>query len=67
MQVKHVKSAVVAAWVLGLAAVAVSGEVTSATGWMFLVGLGVLPPLVLLRMWHQPAQTMSESIREVLR
>jgi hypothetical protein len=67
MQLNHLKSAVVGAWVLGLAAVALSFEVTSASGWMFLVGLGLLPPLVLLRMWRQPGQTMSESIHEVLR
>ena len=67
MQLNHLKSAIVGAWVLGLSAVALSFEVTSASGWMFLVGLGLLPPLVLLRMWRQPVQTMSESIHEVLR
>jgi len=34
---------------------------------MLLVAAGLLPPIMLVRMWHQPLQTMSESIREVLK
>ena len=46
---------------------AVSLNVRSASNWILLFGSGVLPPLMLLRMWHPPAQAMSESIREVLK
>jgi hypothetical protein len=67
MQFDHMKSAIVGGWVLGLCATAVSFGVDSARGWMLLVGLGLLPPVMLFRVWHQPAQTMSESIREVLK
>jgi hypothetical protein len=67
MQLKHMKTAVVVAWVLMCGVLAVSLNVSSASSWILLVGLGVLPPLLLLRMWHPPAQTMSESIREVLK
>jgi hypothetical protein len=31
------------------------------------VGSGVLPPLVLLLLWRPPAQTISETIRELLK
>ena len=54
-------------WVLGSGAIAASFGVDSATGWMLLVGLGLLPPLLLFRMWPQPAQTMSKSSREVIK
>jgi hypothetical protein len=64
---QQVKTALVGVWVLGLATTAVSFGAASATGWMLLVGLGLLPPLMLFRMGPQPAQTMSESIREVLK
>jgi hypothetical protein len=67
MQRENVKSAIVGGWVLGLGAIAVSFGVDSAKGWMLLVGLGVVPPLMLFRMWRQPAPTMSESIHEVLK
>ena len=67
MQPKHMKTAVVGAWVLGLAAIALMVNVSSVGGWMLLVGLGVLPPFMLLRLWREPAQTTSESIRSALR
>ena len=46
---------------------AVSLDVSSASSWIIMIGSGVLPPLMLLRMWHVPAQTLSESIHEVLK
>ena len=61
MQREHVKTAIVGGWVLALGAAAASFGVGSATGWMLLVGLGLVPPLMLFRMWRQPAPTMSES------
>jgi hypothetical protein len=67
MQLQHMKTAVAGAWVLGAGAIALSVNVSSASGWMVLIGLGVLPPLLLMRMWQQPVPTMSESIREVLK
>jgi hypothetical protein len=53
--------------VLALGAAGASFGVGSATGWMLLVGLGLVPPLMLFRMWRQPAPTMSESIYQVLK
>ena len=67
MQLEHVKTAIVGGWVLGLGTIAVSFGVGSATGWMLLLGLGLIPPVMLFRMWHQPAQSMSQSIHEVLK
>ena len=61
MQLEHMNTAVVVAWVLTWGVIAVSLNVSSAS-WILLFGSGVLPPLMLLRMWHPPAQTMSESI-----
>jgi hypothetical protein len=31
---------------------------------LMLVGFGLLPPLAILLLWNEPAQTMSESINE---
>jgi hypothetical protein len=67
MQLKHMKTAVVFVWVLMCGVMALSLNVSSVSSWLLLVGFGVLPPLLLSRMWHPPAQTMSESIREVLK
>ena len=67
MQVQHKKIAVALAWVLACGVVAWLVNVSSTTGWIELVGAAVVPPFVLFRMWRPPAQTMSESIHEVLK
>ena len=60
------KIALVAAWLLGLAALAFLVNLSS-TGWTLLLALALLPPLIVTRLWHHPAHTMSQKIREVLR
>jgi hypothetical protein len=65
MQLNYLKAAILGGWVLGLGAIAVASNLYPASGWMLLVGL--IPPLLLVRVWHQPPQTISENIREVLK
>jgi hypothetical protein len=67
MQPKHVKTAIIGAWVLACGVMALLLDVSSGSGWAILIASVVVPPLVLLQMWRPPAQTMSESIREVLK
>ena len=67
MQTEHIKWAIVGGWVLGLAAIAFSVNLSSVIGWILLVGLGLVPPVMLLRMWQQPPQTISESIQEAIK
>jgi hypothetical protein len=44
----------------------VSG-VTSPSGWTVLTALALLPAGAMLTLWHDPAQTMSESIQQARR
>jgi hypothetical protein len=67
MQHEHMKIAVGGAWVLACSVMALSVGVNSASGWIVLVALGLLPPLMLYRLWRPPARTISESIHEVLK
>ena len=67
MQLDSIKALIVGAWVLGVGVIALSVNLTSATGWSILVGLGLLPPIIMLRMWKQPELTTSERIREAIR
>ena len=69
MQIDFMKKAIIGGWVLGLGVLAFSVNLTSLGGWTVLVGLGVLPPLVMLKMWNPPgpAMTMSESIRDAIK
>lgn len=64
---KHANTAIVAGWILGLGTIALSTTLASATGWTLLLGWGLLPPLLLIRLHKQQEQTLSESIREALR
>lgn len=67
MQLESIKALIVGAWVLGVGVIALSVNLTSSTGWSILVGLGLLPPIIMLRMWKQPEQSTSERIREAIR
>ncbi len=67
MQLERMKKAIVGTWGLAWAIMAMTIHVDSMRNWAMLVGLGVVPPLMLLRMWRQPAPTMSESIHAVLK
>ena len=67
MPLEYVKNGIAGAWIVGLVIVAAVLEVSTVLGWTVLVVLGLLPPLVVMRLWNPPAQTTSESIRNVLR
>lgn len=69
MQTELMKKATIGGWVLGLGILAFAVNMTSVGAWTVLVGLGVLPPLVMLKMWNPPgpAQSMSESIRDAIK
>ena len=63
MTFEDMKIAVVIAWALIWSVIAVS-LVSSVSTWILVVGAGVLPPLMILRMWHPPARTVFARIRE---
>ena len=62
MKPEEMKIAVVIAWALIWSVIAVS-LVSSPSNWILLVGLGVLPALMILRMWHPTTQTVFARIR----
>ncbi len=66
MTFADMKIAVLIAWTLVWSVIAVS-LVTSVSNWILLVGSGVLPPLMMLWMWHAPAQAVPVGIREARR
>lgn len=54
-------------WVFAVCAAGVLGHLTSPSAWAVLAALAALPPLVTMRLWNDPAPSMSESIQKVLR
>ena len=66
MKLQYKKAICAAAWVCIVCSVGLLVQLTSRTAWIVIAALAVLPPLVMMRYWNDPPQSMSESIREVL-
>ena len=67
MQTDYVKATLMGVWIL---AVGVLGYVLGATffvGWTVLAAMALTPPVIMMRLWCAPSQSMSESIREAIR
>lgn len=67
MKLEKASVVTAAAWVLAGAAFVPFVHPGSAAGWTLLVGVGVIPPCMLLWLWRRPARTMSESIRDAIK
>jgi hypothetical protein len=64
MKLAHLKGTIVAVWLIAMFVVSVAADVTSRQAWAVLAGFALLPPLVMLRWWQHPPQTLSESIHK---
>ena len=63
MTLQNIKMIVSGVWMLTALVIAIVTDVSWLAG-IAIAALGVLPPLALLLWWNEPAQTMSESIRQ---
>lgn len=62
MTIQRKKTLLGAVWVLAALTLALTGDGLTFTRAMLFVGLGLVPPLVMLVLWNPPTQTLSESI-----
>ena len=53
-------------WLLGMVVIAYGANL-SAANWIALVSFTVIPPIAMWRFWHDPPQTISESIQQARR
>lgn len=67
MNLEYIKRRVAPAWILGAGLVGLAANVSSIPASVILAVLGFGPPLIMLMLWHEPPQTVSESIEKVLR
>ena len=67
MHRNHAKTAIVAGWILGLGTIVWATSLASSSGWALLLGWGLLPPLLLIRLRKQQQPNLSEIIQEALR
>ena len=59
MDNNYTKGALVAGWVVALAAIAIATDVSRSASWFAFAVVGVVPAFVLLRLWPAPAQAIS--------
>lgn len=67
VQTVYLRAAIMAAWVLAVGTVGVAFGVTSVAKWAGLAVISAILPAIMLRLWHAPVSSMSETIRDVLR
>jgi len=67
MKLEKISVVTAAGWILMAAAVVPFVHPGSPAGWALLIGVGVIPPCMLLWLWRRPARTMSESIRDAIK
>jgi hypothetical protein len=67
MHTDHVKAALIGTWILTVGVLGYVAGATSFIGWTVVAGMAFTPPVVMMRLWSPPSESMSESIREVLR
>ena len=67
MQTDHLKAALIGLWILFVGVLGYALGATSLVGWTVLAAMAATPPAMMMRLWRTPSQSMSESIREVLR
>ena len=64
MQSEYTKAALLGLWVIAVFVAAIASNASSASHWIGLASLAILPPVLARQFWHAPPQTMSQSIRD---
>jgi hypothetical protein len=67
MQREHYQIVLASVWILAIAVAAIAIGVTSVSAFAAIAVIALGPPLVMQRLWREPAETMSESIRDARR
>jgi hypothetical protein len=62
----YLKTSAAALWVIAAGALGIFAPITTTSGWFMLAALATAPPLVVMRYWKQPAQTLSETIHQAI-
>jgi len=58
---------VLVAWLVAVGGLGLLLPVTTSTGWLTMVGFGLVPCVLMLRAWRRPTPTMSERIHTATR
>ena len=66
MELQYIKMTAATLWVFTAVVIAIVADLSWSRG-IALASFGLLPPLGILLLWNDPAQTMTERIREARR
>ena len=61
------KLVLLAAWTVTVLLVAFGTGIHSTEAWAAIIAMALIPPAFAMRLWHPPAQTTSQSIKETRR
>ena len=67
METEHAKVASMVAWILAVGVLGYTLGITSLAGLTVLTAVAVIPPVVVMKLWRGPSQSISESIQDALR
>jgi hypothetical protein len=67
MYSQTVKTLLFVAWSIAVFLAAIAIGITSSSNWLFVACAAFGPPLVVRYFWHDPEQTISESINDARR
>jgi len=62
-----IKAVIAMLWVVAVTIAGIVAHVNSLLLWTVLAAVALLPPVVIMRWWREPRQSMSQSIQEALR
>jgi Flp pilus assembly protein TadB len=62
-----IKAVIAMLWVVAVTIAGIVGNVNSLLLWTVLATVALLPPVLIVRRWSEPRQSMSQSIQEALR
>jgi hypothetical protein len=60
----NTKTLLFVAWVMAVSVAAIAIGITSVPNWIVVTCIALVPPLVALRFWRAPEQTIAESIHD---
>jgi hypothetical protein len=67
MRLVSIKAIVAAVWVSAVCIVGLAGHLSSPSSLTVLASVALLPTVVMMWLWNDPPQSISESIREARR
>ena len=67
MHLEKAKTVLSGIWIVAIGVTAMAAGITEASHWLVIGSVAIAPPIIARMLWHQPTQTLSESIQEARR